>query len=139
MEAKPRVVVRERAGNCCEYCRLPQDPLPLVSFHVEHIIPRKHGGSNDLDNLALACHYCNAHKGPNLTGIDQISNEVVSLFHPRRDNWQEHFTDYGAIVAGLSPVGRATTQVLAMNSTSRLELRSELRKMGYWPPPFQRQ
>jgi hypothetical protein len=28
------------------------------------------GGSDDPDNLALACHHCNLHKGPNLAGVD---------------------------------------------------------------------
>jgi 5-methylcytosine-specific restriction endonuclease McrA len=30
-----------------------------------------------LDNLALACHRCNLRKGPNLTGIDPMSGEMV--------------------------------------------------------------
>ena len=76
--------VRERAGNTCEYCRLHQDDSPLAVLHNEHIIPKIHGGTDDLDNLALACIDCNLHKGPNLTGIDPATGTVTELFHPRQ-------------------------------------------------------
>jgi len=62
--AKIRDEVRSRANNACEYCHLHQDDSPLASLHVEHIIPKTHGGSDDLENLALACIDCNLHKGP---------------------------------------------------------------------------
>jgi 5-methylcytosine-specific restriction endonuclease McrA len=38
--------------------------------HIEQVIARQPGGSDEIDNLALACHRCNLHKGPNLTGVD---------------------------------------------------------------------
>ncbi len=86
-----RAIVRERAGHRCEYCRLHQDDSPLAVLHVEHVIPRKHGGTDDVDNLALACIDCNLHKGPNLTGIDPETEEITVLFHPRHDVWGDHF------------------------------------------------
>lgn len=82
MDTSTQTFVRERAGNRCEYCQLHQDNAPLASLHIEHIIPRKHGGSDASDNLALACIDGNLHKGPNLTGIDPEANEVTELFHP---------------------------------------------------------
>ena len=54
----------------CEYCRLPQAASRIVRFHIEHIIARQHGGRSEPDNLALACGFCNFHKGPNIAGID---------------------------------------------------------------------
>jgi len=86
-----RAQVRERAHNACEYRHLHQDDSPLAALHVEHIIPKVHGGTDDLDNLALACIDCNLHKGTNLTGIDPETNEVTELFHPRRQAWDDHF------------------------------------------------
>jgi 5-methylcytosine-specific restriction endonuclease McrA len=91
MEARTRAHVRERGGNVCEYCRLHQDDSPLAALHIEHIIPKVHGGSDDLDNLALACIDCNLHKGTNLTGIDPQTNRITELFHPRRHKWDDHF------------------------------------------------
>ncbi|WP_197455027.1 HNH endonuclease [Stieleria varia] len=79
MNESTKTIVRERAGHRCEYCRLHQDDSPLATLHVEHIVPRKHGGTNDLDNLALACIDCNLHKGPNLTGIDPETGEITVL------------------------------------------------------------
>ncbi len=87
MDAATSQLVRQRAGNRCEYCHLPQDFSDL-RFHVEHIVPRQHRGADNLDNLALACPECNLHKGTNLTGIDPDTNQVTPLFHPRRDKWE---------------------------------------------------
>jgi 5-methylcytosine-specific restriction endonuclease McrA len=73
MHAAVRELVRRRAGNRCEYCLLKQEHLPFATFHVEHVIPRTHGGDDAPANLALACDQCHAHKGTNLTGIDPKS------------------------------------------------------------------
>lgn len=126
MAAATRRQVRERAGDRCEYCRIPQPAQPLARFHIEHIIAQKHGGEDDLSNLALACHYCNVHKGPNLSGVDPEDGQVVPLFHPRRDIWDEHFAVDGGFIVGLTPTGRATVRVLEMNATERVELRLPL-------------
>ena len=82
MDTATRDRVRQRACECCEYCRLPQFATPLLPFHIEHIVARQHGGGNDPSNLALACDRCNAYKGPNLTSIDEGTGEVSILFHP---------------------------------------------------------
>ena len=124
MSPATRAAVRERAGHRCEFCQLHQDDSPLAVLHVEHIIPRIHGGTDGLDNLALACIDCNLHKGPNLTGIDPEMNRVTELFHPRRDRWEEHFVWRGLYLAGRSAVGRVTVRVLKMNSEEQLALRS---------------
>jgi hypothetical protein len=91
MDAALRELVRQRAGNRCEYCRLHQHHSPFV-LQIEHIVARKHGGNDDSSNLALACDRCNLHKGSDLTGIDPETNQIVALFHPRTQSWIEHFT-----------------------------------------------
>src|SRR5262249_22882967 len=73
------------------------------------------GGSDDLENLALACCLCNFFKGPNLTGFDFESDHIVRLFHPRRDRWADHFILRGPRIEGLTDIGRATILVLGMN------------------------
>lgn len=127
MDAALRNYVQERAGNRCEYCHMGQDDEPFYRFHIEHIIPRQHGGTDDLTNLALACHSCNLHKGPNLTGLDPLTAQIVPLFDPRRQVWTEHFTQQGAMITGLTPTGRTTVNLLKMNAVSRIELRHEAR------------
>jgi hypothetical protein len=84
MNRATRNLVRRRARNRCEYCRLHERHSPLASLHVEHILPRKHNGDDSSDNLALACADCNLAKGPNIAGIDPDTGRMSRLFHPRR-------------------------------------------------------
>ena len=129
-----RQLVADRAGDCCEYCRIAQAVVPFHRFHVEHIVARQHGGTDDIGNLCLACDRCNAYKGSNLTGIDPESNQIAPLFHPRRDSWADHFALRGAEVIGLTPTGRATVRLLNMNDYHRVSLRAELMAAGHLPP-----
>jgi hypothetical protein len=92
--------VRLRAGEQCEYCRMPQifHPLP---FQIDHIIAQQHHGTTDEKNLALSCLRCNSHKGPNLSGFDWQTNEIIRLFNPRKDHWSQHFEWDGPRLEGL--------------------------------------
>jgi len=99
--------------------------VPSISFHVEHIIPKQHGDTDDPANLCLACPECNLSKGPNLTAIDGETGDIVPLFHPRNDAWPDHFFFRGVEVVGITPTGRATVELLKMNVPRRLELRRE--------------
>ncbi|HEY4423202.1 MAG TPA: HNH endonuclease [Pyrinomonadaceae bacterium] len=119
-----RTHVRERAHNACEYCHLHQDDSPWAALHVEHIIPKVHGGTDEFDNLALACIDCNLHKGTNLTGIDPQTGLVTQVFHPRRQYWGEHFELWGVYLIGKTAIGRTTIRVLNMNSDDQVALRS---------------
>lgn len=129
MDTGTRERVRLRARGCCEYCRLDQRYSSSI-HHIEHIVSRQHGGTDDLTNLALACHRCNLAKGPNLSGIDPKTGSMVALFHPRRQAWAQHFRFRGVRIEGLTPIGRATVAVLAMNDARRLELRAEVQALG---------
>jgi hypothetical protein len=130
MDEAIRQQVRERAQHRCEYCRIPQDALPWARFHIEHIRARQHGGSDDLENLALACRRCNARKGPNLSSIDPDTDEVTLLFNPRTEHWRSHFALVEHRIIGLTAVGRATSTLLDMNDPDRLQLRAELAALG---------
>lgn len=130
MDAAQRRLVRDRANNRCEYCGLQQEHFLLVPHVIDHIRAKQHGGTDDVHNLSLACFRCNAHKGPNLAGIDTDSDEMVPLFHPREQTWAEHFALHGARIVGLTAVGRATVHVLDMNAPERIELREELMANG---------
>ncbi len=123
MDAATRELVRHRAGNRCEYCGVTARLWARLRFHVEHIVARQHGGGDSPENLALACHLCNAHKGPNLSGIDPTTGRVVTLFHPRHEQWVVHFTRFGGKIIGQTETGRATVAVLDMNHPARVEAR----------------
>lgn len=126
MDAATRRLVFHRAGEQCEYCGLNQSDDPFAAFQVEHVIPRQHGGTDDPSNLALACWYCNARKGPNLAAIDPETRLVVRLFNPREERWYDHFMREGVLIVGLTPEGRATARLLGMNLVERLAYRAEL-------------
>ena len=123
MDEQLRQFVRERAFDRCEYCGLAQAAEPFFTYHVEHIVARQHGGSDDPENLALACYHCNAHKGPNLSALDPISGALVRLFHPRQDPWEQHFERNGVVVVGRTAIGRAMVALLKMNTEDRSRLR----------------
>jgi 5-methylcytosine-specific restriction endonuclease McrA len=56
------------AGKCIHCNRaivVALDGSPS-SATVEHIVPQTHGGTDDADNLALACAGCNSAKGRHL-------------------------------------------------------------------------
>jgi len=92
MDAATRSLVRERAGNQCEYCQLPQWAVE-ATFHVDHIIASQHLDQPDdhIDGLALACDRGNFCKATNLSSVDPETGKIVPLFNPRQDAWNAHF------------------------------------------------
>jgi 5-methylcytosine-specific restriction endonuclease McrA len=131
IDAAVRELIRSRAGHRCEYCHLRQADLPYSTFQVEHVRPRKHGGSDDPANLALACDRCNLCKGSNLAGIDPETGELTALFDPRAQSWEEHFSLTDVTIVGLTAVGRTTVRVLNMNEARRMRLRAALKRHGF--------
>lgn len=130
-----REAVAERAKGCCEYCR-SQARFAMQSFSVEHIIPRSQGGETTLDNLALSCQGCNNHKYNKTEAADPASGETAKLYHPRKQEWKEHFSwgnDF-SVVVGLTPTGRATVEALQLNRESLVNLRRILVLFGEHPP-----
>ncbi len=125
MDARLKAQVRRRAGLRCEYCLFPERFAEL-RFQVDHVIAQKHSGPTTAANLALACFRCNSHKGPNLSGVDPKSGQVVRLFHPRQEVWAEHFAWHGPRLAGLTPTGRATIAVLRINRSDAVLARAAL-------------
>jgi hypothetical protein len=122
----------QRAGNCCEYCKLPARHYPLP-FQVDHIIAKQHGGASELANLALSCLHCNVSKGPNVAGIDPVTGQLTRLYHPRTDTWAEHFLWSGAELTGKTAIGRVTAYALGMNEPDFQEVRFLLICQGLFP------
>src|SRR6478672_4318734 len=123
MDERLRQTVRERAGYPANTVACRKMRSRFFAYHVEHIVARQHGGRDDSGNLALACYHCNAYKGPNLSGLDPESGALFRLFHPRQDQWDEHFERNGVLIVGRTAVGRATVGLLKMNAADRRRLR----------------
>ncbi|MBM3993368.1 MAG: HNH endonuclease [Planctomycetes bacterium] len=129
-----RALVRKRAKRRCEYCRLHEDDLPAWPFHVEHLIPKKHGGTDDPKSLAWPCHYCNLCKSSNLSGRNSKTGRIVTLFNPRRRRWSRPFSWCGPELIGPTPCGRATIAVLNINAAHRVALQKLLIEANVFPP-----
>lgn len=126
-------LVRARAQECCEYCRLPQAYHPW-KLEIDHVIAQQHQGLTDPENLALCCPRCNRHKGPNVAGVDPQSHQIVPLFNPRTANWHDHFEWNGAWLVGRTSEARATIATLDLNHPTRVAVRRTLMIERVFPP-----
>jgi hypothetical protein len=118
----------------CGYCKT-QEYLTVVTFEVEHIVPRSLGGATEFDNLCLACPSCNRFKSNRVKGVSEDGQEC-RLFHPHKDLWLEHFdwSVNGTLIVGLTDIGHATIQLLRMNRPALIEVRSLWVLLGKHPP-----
>lgn len=119
---KDKEFIYNRANGICEYChrKLHQGEI----WEAEHIKPSNIGGSNNPENLAVACTRCNKNKSSRTDNIDPITGLSVPLFNPRETNWETHFkqiqnahTDTSknhnfTYIVGITSIGRATAELL---------------------------
>ncbi len=108
-----RALSPRTGAQLLEYCLTCRDTIGQT-MHVEHIDPN---GDDDPENLCLACPTCNLSKSRATSALDPLTGMTVPLFHPRRQQWQEHFrwVENARRVQGLTPTGRATVERLRMN------------------------
>ncbi len=127
-----REQVRRRAKNCCEYCQMPSSCTRLP-HEVDHIRARKHRGPTKLGNLGWCCAQCNNRKGSDVSAYIPNTDELVRLFHPRRDKWHDHFEWDGPVLRGKTGIAEATIELLKINSDSRVGHRRMLIDLGLFP------
>ena len=77
-----RYDVLKRAGFRCELCGISAEERAL---EVDHILPRRHGGSDDHTNLQALCYKCNANKcardDTDLRAVrEQMAHRVADCF-----------------------------------------------------------
>lgn len=128
--------VRALAKNRCGYCLSPQY-LVMARLEIEHIIPLARGGSNEEENLWLACPICNRYKGDKIEAVDLETGQTVLLFNPRTMSWKEHFrwSEDGLKIIGLTATGRATVGALQLSDDPDvLVVRSYWVEAGWHPP-----
>ena len=131
-----RARVRAQAGDRYGYCRSPQRYV-LGQLEIDHIIPTAAGGSDDEDNLWLACRLCNGFKGAQAYAYDPVTGRRIRLFNPRHQHWSRHFqwSTEGTQVQGRTATGRATLIVLQLNNVIAVMVRQTWVSAGWHPPP----
>jgi predicted restriction endonuclease len=94
-EQYPNQEVYERYGFKCAYCGIDGssdfETWFTANFAVDHIKPRKFGGTNEPNNLALACHSCNLYKGwADCNSVDE-AKEIIRQKRIQAQNWYEKY------------------------------------------------
>lgn len=105
-----REVRGERAwvGRCI-HCRsaIVVSTRGETAATIEHIVPTTHGGTDDVENLALACARCNQRKGARLDHRrrdDPTLRAVIDMLRARRrERWREPRTTASAPGSGSAP------------------------------------
>ena len=124
--------VYDRAQGRCEYCLIHEDD-GTYAHEPDHVIAEKHGGLTILENLALACFLCNRFKGSDLSSIDPMTNQVALLYHPRKQNWRRHFRLNAGRIEPLTTSGRATENLLQLNTQNNIRERLRLMEIQHYP------
>lgn len=127
--------IRAEARNRCGYC-LSLQKYVLGKLEIDHIIPQAKGGTDDPDNLWLACRLCNSYKGIQTTALDPNTGKTDQLFNPRQQQWSQHFQwrSNGTQIEGKTAIGRATVNALQLNNFIAVTVRSQWVQAGWHPP-----
>ncbi|HEX3531590.1 MAG TPA: HNH endonuclease [Thermoanaerobaculia bacterium] len=127
--------VAEQARHRCGYC-LTSELVVGLSMEIDHLIPQALGGPTVEENLWLACSACNGSKGHRISARDPESGQIVRLFNPREQSWEEHFfwADSGCRIVGKTAVGRATAKELRLNRPLLVRARKVWIAAGWHPP-----
>ena len=135
ISAQQRERICQQARDRCGYCQSQQQYV-LGKLEIEHIIPVAKGGTDNEENLWLACRLCNAYKGIQTQGLDPLTGREVALFNPRQQPWHEHFawSKEGTAILGLTACGRATIIALQLNNDIAMTVRGHWKQAGWHPP-----
>ena len=130
-----RARVSAQAQNRCGYCR-SLEMYVLGILEIDHIIPKAIGGSDEEENLWLACSLCNNYKGTQTDAFDQVTQKHVKLFNPRTQQWSQNFawSEDATEIIGLTACGRATVTALQLNNNIAVTVRRQWVSAGWHPP-----
>jgi len=127
-----RRLISERAGCICKYCLIAEEDS-YYRHEIEHIISIKHGGLSELENLALACVFCNRNKGSDIASVGSSSSGLIRFYNPRTDVWSENFRLDGMVILPLTDIAEVTIRILQMNHEDQILEREVLNKVGRYP------
>ena len=126
-QAERRIAVAKlQGGYFCIYCDEPDAP-EASSLVIDHVVPRRHGGSEDIRNLVLACNTCNIRKldrqEPELLkfGYETLAQKVEGIKAMRAD-WgpDEVKARLAAEVDGIDPGYNAYEKFLTETPTAKV-------------------
>ncbi len=127
-----RQLIDYRVNGRCEYCLL-HERYTIKRHEVDHIYAEKHGGETIEANLCLSCIDCNRYKGSDLASIDPLTGDIVRLYHPRRDVWDDHFVINAGRIEPQTAIGRVTVRLLRLNDPDRVDERARLLRLKRYP------
>lgn len=93
VSATTRVKVLERDGFRCRHCGAT---VNADTHNIDHVIPVRKGGSNDIDNLVTSCKPCNRPGRPALPP-DEARGHITA----RLPKWQIAFIEKFAAQEGI--------------------------------------
>jgi 5-methylcytosine-specific restriction endonuclease McrA len=79
----------------CIHCNsklvVADDGRPMGEATLEHVWPETQGGTNDVENLAVACARCNREKGSrhDHRGGQRLDEIVAVLRQRRKERWRD--------------------------------------------------
>ncbi len=134
LPADLRKVLLEADNHHCAYCHTStaNTGQPMT---VDHVLPQAQDGETIFENLCFSCRRCNEYKSSATHAQDPLTGETVNIFNPRQDNWNHHFKwdETGAILKGLTAIGRATIVALNMNNSIIVDARRRWVSVGWHP------
>lgn len=118
--------VRRRANFLCKYCHT-DERWQLVQFTIDYIKPISAGGSDEFENLALACFHCNRRKSDKQVVFDSQTDSEILIFNPRKMIWLEHFywSNDSLLILPQSAIGRLTIELLELNRFRIVQIRQD--------------
>ena len=127
--------IRQESQYRCGYCLTPQE-IVSMPLEIEHLHPIAEGGTDEAENLWLACRNCNGFKHAKTYAIDPQTNTETSLFNPRQQAWSEHFqfNEDKTEIIGKTSCGRATVIALRLNFEQAVKARKTWVSVALYPP-----
>jgi len=80
-------VLEGKCIHCQKKLALHLDGVAISDATVEHIVPKHHGGTDDVENIAVACARCNSEKGlrhDHKSPDDPKLREIIATLQRRR-------------------------------------------------------
>jgi len=95
MKPDPRQHIYVRDKYTCQYCGWSGaddfENWNRAWFAIDHVTPKKHGGSDDDDNLVVACNTCNSVKAADMCNSVEEGRQIIKRKNQGRREWFNKF------------------------------------------------